>query len=196
MRCVSQPISGSRWIALDGAILSFCNILKTANLPPRVAVVTWATDIGKNTTEYSLTGQTSVGVSLDVGLTENMNSVYNVVNARSKNVMLGGTNMSSGMDAAAAVLTAANVKPYAKKVMILMTDGQWNDGRDPIAAAADAQTQNITIHCICFLQNADQTTTKQIAAMTGGKFYYASNAASLTAAFQDLAYSLPVVLTK
>jgi Ca-activated chloride channel family protein len=192
----TKPTSGSRWLALDSAIQSFCNILKNANAPPRVAVVTWGSDIGTNTTEYSLTGQTAPAVKTDLSLSTDMTAVYNAVHARSLNVMLGGTSMATGMDAASDILTASNVKPYAKKIMILMTDGQWNAGRDPLAAAADAAADGITIHCICFLQNADQTTCKSIASMTGGKFYFATDAASLNQAFQDLAYSLPIVLTK
>jgi Ca-activated chloride channel family protein len=192
----NKPTTGSRWLALDNAINSFCNILKTANAPPRVGVVTWADDIGKNTTEYQLTGQTSVGCTTDLGLTTDMSAVYNAVKAKSTKVMLGGTEMSVGMDAGKAMLTGSGVKSYAKKVMILMTDGQWNAGRDPLLAAAESKAANITIHCVCFLQNADQTTTKAIASMTGGKFYYATDAASLEAAFKDLAYTLPVVLTK
>ncbi len=192
----TKPTTGSRWLALDAASSSFCNILKTANAPPRVALVTWASDIGTNTTEYSLTGKTSVGVSTDLALTTNMDSVYTAINNRSKDVMLGGTNMSGGIDRGVQILSAANVRSYARKIMILMTDGQWNAGRDPILAANDAKAANITIHCVCFLSNADQTTSQQIAAITGGKFYYATNSATLNAAFTDLAYTLPVVLTK
>jgi len=192
----NKPTSGSRWLALDTAINSFCNILKTANAPPRVGVVTWADDVDKKSTEYSLTGQTSVGVLTDLGLSTDMSAVYNAVKAKSTKVMLGGTEMSAGMDAGRVMLTGSSVKSYAKKVMILMTDGQWNAGRDPVLAAADCKAANITVHCVCFLQKADQTTTKAIASMTGGKFYYATDAASLEAAFKDLAYTLPVVLTK
>lgn len=192
----NKPTTGSRWLALDSAINSFCTILKTANAPPRVGVVTWADDVGKNTTEYSLTGQTSVGVSTELGLSTDMTAVYNAVKAKSTKVMLGGTDMGSGMDAGITVLTGSSVKSYAKKVMILMTDGQWNAGNDPLLSATVAKNANITIHCVCFLQKADQTTTKAIASMTGGKFYYATDAASLDAAFKDLAYTLPVVLTK
>lgn len=192
----NKPAAGSRWLALDSSVNTFCNILSTANAPPRVALVTWATNIGTNTTEYSLTKQTSPAVTTDLQLTSNMSSVYNAVHNRSLNVILGGTDMSGGMDAGRAVLTGTGVRSYAKKIMILMTDGQWNAGRDPVLAANDCDAADITVHCICFLQNADQTTTQQVAAITGGKFYYASNAAALDAAFRDLAYTLPVVLTK
>lgn len=192
----SPPQPGSRWLALDGAVSSYCTILSAANAPPRVAVVTWATDIGTNTLEYTLTGQTSVGVTTDLELTTDMTAVYSVIHNRLQNVMLGGTNMSSGINQGTAILTASNVRPYAKKIMVLMTDGQWNAGTDPVAAAVTAAAQNITIHCVCFLQNADQTTCQQIASTTGGKFYYAADPIALNAAFQDLAFSLPVVLTK
>ena len=192
----TEPVARSRWESLDTAMVSFCNILSSSNYPPRVAVVTWASDIGKNTTEYQLTGQTSVGVVTDLQLSTDMNAVYSAVHTRSSKIMLGGTNMSSGIDQARGVLTGTNVKSYAKKVLILMTDGQWNAGRDPLEAAQDAKDENIIIHCICFLQNADQSTMQQIASITGGKFYFATNSDELTAAFKDLAYSLPVVLTK
>ena len=192
----NEPAPGSRWLALDDAVGSFCDILQSANAPPRVAVVTWASTIGTNTTEFQLTGQTSPAVTLDLNLTTNLDSVYNAVHNRSLNVMLGGTDMASGINSGISVLTSNNARPYAKKIMVLMTDGQWNTDDDPVNAAAVAAANNITIHCVCFLKNSDQVTTQQIAAMTGGQFYYASDSASLTAAFQKLAYSLPVVLTK
>ena len=192
----SAPAVGSRWLALDSAVNSFCQILGTAGAPAHVSVVTWGTDIGTNTEEYALTGQTAPAVTLDLDLTTNVNAVYSAVHAHSNNVMLGGTDMAGGMDQGTTVLTSSSSRPYAKKIMILMTDGQWNAGRDPIAAATDALAQNITIHCVCFLPNADQTTTQQIATMTNGQFHYASDSAGLTAAFQKLAYSLPIVLTK
>ncbi len=192
----SAPQASARWPALDTAVNSFCTILKTANAPPHVAVVTWASPIDKNTTEYSLTGQTSPGVANDLALSSDMTAVYNAVHSRTSNVMLGGTDMGSGIDAGIAVLTGAGSRSYAKKIMILMTDGQWNTGNDPTLSATTAAAAKITIHCVCFLKNADQTTTQNIASITGGKFYYASDAASLNQAFTDLAHSLPVVLTK
>lgn len=192
----TAPTAGSRWRALDTAVDSFCDILATANAPPRVAVVTWASDIGTNTTEYQLTGQTSAGVATDLALSADMTAVYNAVHGRTTKVMLGGTNMYNGIARGTQVLTGADVRTYAKKVMVLMTDGQWNQGGDPEDAAQLAADANITIHCISFLQNASQTTMQNIASMTGGKFYQATDAASLNAAFTDLAYTLPVVLTE
>ena len=46
--------------------------------------------------------------------------------------------MTAGIDAGVAVLTGTGSNALADKVMILMTDGEWNVGRDPILAAQDA----------------------------------------------------------
>ncbi len=190
----TPPQSGSRWIALQGAVQSFCSVITGANGATNVGVVTWASPITTSSPEYILTGQTSPGVSTDLNLSSNMTSVYSAVYAHSQNVMMGGTDMASGINGGTAVLTGSSSRTFANKVMILMTDGQWNVGVDPTTAAATAKASNITIHCICFLPSADQTTCQEIASSTGGKFYYATNSAALAAAFQEIAYSLPVAL--
>jgi hypothetical protein len=192
----SPPQPGCRWLALQSAVGSFCSILTNANGATRVAAVTWASPVGTNSMEYELTGQTSPGVTEDVDLTSNMNSITNAVNQYSTHVMLGATDMCSGLNEGIAVLSEPDVRPFARKIIILMTDGQWNTGNDPMTAAQTAANNGIVIHCVCFLQNADQTTCQNIAELTGGQFYFATDSASLTAAFQQLAHSLPVSLTQ
>ena len=48
---------------------------------------------------------------------------------------------------------------------------------------------------ITFLPDAASADMVQVAQMTGGKHYHANNEAELIAAFQELARTLPVVLT-
>ena len=110
------------------------------------------------------------------------------------NPLGGGTKMSSGMDRAVSVLTGPNSRALSKKIMILMTDGQWNAGRDPVAAAQDAANAGITIHAISMLTST-QTTLTQVANITGGQYYATNNATQLQQAFEDIARSLPIVLT-
>ena len=57
---------------------------------------------------------------------------------------------------------------------------QWNAG--------------ITVHCVSMLTNS-QATLQQVATIANGRYYGTSNEAQLRAAFQELAQSLPVVLT-
>ena len=120
------------------------------------------------------------------------------VAARSQGTLLGGTDMYTGIEAGINVLTGPGSRAAASKVMILMTDGDWSSptgNTNPIQAAQNALTDNITIHCICFLSSANQSTCQSIASTTGGKFYYASDSASLLAVFKQIAGTLPVALT-
>lgn len=192
----SSPRNKSRWKSLEKSVGTFTSIVSQLNTPPRVAVVTWGSEIGKNTTEYQLTGKTAKAVTVDQGLTSTFSSVDSAVTALGSKVMLGGTNMSAGIDEGTEVLSAANVRPYAERIMILMTDGQWNQGRNPLDAAADALNAGITIHTIGFLSAGQSSTLIDIAELTGGKYYAASNEDALEDAFRDLALTLPIVITK
>lgn len=177
----NPPRPGSRWAALDTAVQNFTNILSTANAPPNVAVVTWATD---NT--------------IDLSLQSSMSAAYNAVHAYTSQNFGGGTNMSGGMADGVTALTGSGARGYAKKIMILMSDGDWNDGTNPVTYANSYCVPNsIQVHTISFLASGTGATVlSNIAAATGGKAYVATDSASLTAAWQDIAYSLPVVLTK
>jgi Ca-activated chloride channel family protein len=187
--------SRSRWAALDSAVDVFLDILRSQRTQPRVGLVTWSSDIGRNTTEYLLTGKTEVAVSRDVNMTTDYNAIETAVNSRSNKVMLGGTNMSAGIDESVDILTGPTISTLANRIVVLMTDGDWNQGRDPIAAANDAAAAGIIIHTIGML-NDDQATLQRIATITGGEYIYAATDAELTAAFTKIARMLPVALTE
>jgi Mg-chelatase subunit ChlD len=109
--------------------------------------------------------------------------------------IIGGTNISAGINDGISVLTNTDtVRAHAFKVMVLMTDGQWNAGGDPITFANQAAAQGIVIHTITFSAGANQTDMQAVADATGGRFYHAPDAAALNAAFADIAYSVPVLL--
>ena len=124
----------------------------------------------------------------------NRNSVENSIATRSASAVGGGTILSAGLDQAVQVLTGTNGRSLSKKVIILLTDGEWNAGRDPVLAAQDASAAGITIHCVSMLTSTQATLT-QVASITGGQYYPTSDAAQLQQAFRDLARSLPIVLT-
>jgi Mg-chelatase subunit ChlD len=92
------------------------------------------------------------------------------------------------------VLTGANGRALSNKVIILLTDGQWNDGRNPVLAAQDAAAAGVTVHCVSMMTSTQATLT-QVASITGGQYYATQNAAQLQQAFRDLAKQLPIVLT-
>ena len=124
----------------------------------------------------------------------NRSSVESALTTLSASPVGGGTNLSAGLDRAVSVLTGANGRALSKKVIILLTDGQWNAGRDPVLAAQDAEAAGITIHCVSMLTSTQATLT-QVASLTGGQYYATNNAGQLQQAFRDLAKQLPIVLT-
>jgi Mg-chelatase subunit ChlD len=124
----------------------------------------------------------------------NRTAIENVVATRSNSAIGGGTTLSAGLDRAVSVLTGANGRALSNKVIILLTDGQWNAGRDPVLAAQDAAAAGITVHCVSMMTSTQSTLT-QVANITGGQYYATQNAAQLQQAFRDLAKQLPIVLT-
>lgn len=107
--------------------------------------------------------------------------------------MMGATNLSAGLDESVRVLTDPAIGLFSSKVVILITDGLWNEGRNPIQAAYEARDAGIVVHTITML-TAYQHDVAQVAQITGGRYFRTSNEAELVAAFQELARSLPIVL--
>ncbi len=186
--------TGSRWAALASGVEIFLDVVTTSNATQRVALVTWGSEITPSSYEGSLTGRTFPAASFDLPLAIDTAPVRAAIASRGADVMLGRTDMSAGIDAGVQVLTGADSHEYASKIMILMTDGKWNLGRNPNDAAKDAKQKGITIHTVTFLDTADQSDMQKVANTTGGNHYHASSTFELQEAFRELARGLPVVL--
>jgi hypothetical protein len=193
-----HPVN-SRWAALKRAIDVFLVEASGVNAQPRTAVVTWGTDYTMpispftfypaSATELALPGRE--GFSWD----NNAQRIRDIIQNRNDTVIMGGTNLSSGLDRAVAVLNGPGNNRFANKVVILLTDGEWNAGRDPILAAYDARAQGIVVHCISML-TSDQPTLQAVAQTCSGNYYGTRNETELRNAFVEIARSLPVVLTE
>ena len=192
--CYPPHPSLSRWAVLVESVEEFLAVSERSSPKPRVGIITWGSDIGTSTVEYLLTHLTASAVNLDSLFTTDFKSLLTALSVHSNQPMLGGTNMSAGM--LAGIDELRNGRPLTQKVMILMTDGQWNAGTDPVGVASIAKQYGIVIHTVTFLPGAEQTTMQQVATVTGGRHYHADDADQLKAAFEELARTLPVVLTK
>lgn len=196
--CSPPHPTASRWAVLCDAIDVFLYEAGQFQYPPRTSLVTWANSY---TSPYYPNNSFNP-VDTNVGLpaagsfvwSTNKAQVESALNTLSASNIGGGTNLSTGLDRAVSVLTGANGRALSNKVIILMTDGQWNAGRDPVLAAQDAANAGITVHCVSMLTSTQATLT-QVASITGGQYYATQNASQLQQAFRDLARSLPIVLT-
>lgn len=192
--CERPHSSRSRWAALFTGVNSFLDIAKSngASKQQTVGLVTWGSDI-KSSCKPSLRYPAA---RLETPLGHDYDGMVNILAGLGSKVMQGGTNMSAGLDMAIDELSGPNANPAAKKTLILFTDGQWNQGNNPASRISKARQNNITIHVITLLDNLDMAEMDNLAESTGGTHYQASTAQELLEAFQGLARSLPVVLTK
>lgn len=192
----------SRWAGLRKGVENFLATASTTLAPPRVALVTFGSDIHPgNDWGAAHLNVTEPAVRTELPFnngqpTSNYTAINSVMKNKAAKHMLGGTHLSAGIDRARSILNGNTIRPLAKRVIIVFTDGQWNHGRAPEAAAADAFAEGITIHTVTFLTTADQTTMTNVATITGGRHLHANTQAELEAAFRELALTLPVVLTE
>lgn len=195
--CSPPQTTSSRWAVMRDAVDIFLYEAGQFPYPPRTALVTWSSAM--TLPYYPRNSYTLVDTDLDLPSAANFNwslnrsAVETALATRSANAIAGGTTLSAGIDQAVQVLTGPNGRPLSNKIIILLTDGQWNAGRDPVLAAQDAATAGITIHCVSMLTSTQPALT-QVANITGGQYYPTSNQGQLQQAFRDLAKSLPIVL--
>ena len=196
--CSPPHPSGSRWAELMTAITVFMDEAGQFQYPPRTSLVTWSS--AYTLPYYPGYSYTTVDTDLtlpaqaDFSWPTNRANIESALQVRTGRPVVGGTNLSAGLDQAVAVLTGNNGRPLSSKIIILLTDGNWNAGRDPVLAAQDAATAGITVHCVSMMTGSQASLT-QVASITGGSYYATSNANELRTAFRDLARSLPIVLT-
>ena len=123
-------------------------------------------------------------------------SYYLTTNIYSDGIYNGGTNLSAGLQAAFNLFTSTSDGTPWNQVIIVFSDGQWNQGADPLTLVSQATSAGITINTIGLLSEGNNTTMQQLAAQTGGQFINVTNTAAVQAAFQKLAESIPVLLTQ
>jgi Flp pilus assembly protein TadG len=190
---------GSRWAVLTQAVDVFLEEAGNFNPPPRVGLVTWAADyqmpIAPFTQYQKSKKDKKVPKHLENHWNTNKAEIKASLTALGTVPMMGGTNLSAGLDDAVASLLDPEVGSFSSKVVILMTDGQWNDGRNPIDAAHDARDAGIVVHTVSMMTGYHPDMAA-IAEITGGKYYRTTNAQQLSDAFRELARSLPIVLVE
>lgn len=131
--------------------------------------------------------------SIDVGYTTELAKIPAAARARSPG---SGTSISAGMAAGFSIMQTGRSKLFVDRAMVVMTDGQHNEGQDPIINAAQIAADGITIHSITFGAGADKARMQQIANMGRGKYLHADNSAELKEAFKDIALALTTMITE
>jgi hypothetical protein len=185
-RTYNRPLpANSRWGTLSTAVDAFLDEVATHTFPPRTSVVTWSSNV-----------TTNVALPSDVGYswTTNRTNVENAVDGITRSGCSGTTWLASGLDRAVSVLTGTNSKPLSSKIVVLLTDGEWNGGRNPALAATDAANARVVVYTVS-MATTSQSILQTIATTTKGQYFATFTSEQLQAAFRQIAQNLPIVLT-
>ena len=164
----------SRNQALINAVNDFITEVESSSPNSAISLVTYST-----------------AASTDLNLTTNLNTVRNRVNSLGAN---GFTNLRAGLQLGSNSLEGPNARPFAKRTIVVMTDGNFNVGGTPVPSANVAAGRGHTIHTVTFSSNADQDIMRQVANIGDGLHFHADDADDLSEAFREIARTLAVVL--
>jgi len=131
---------------------------------------------------------------VDARLDQNLTFDQSATNSSIDSLSAGAftfTNIGEGIyEANAELIDNGRDRPPTIYAEVLLSDGVWNRGRDPVGAAQEAANNTIIIYTIGLGTDVDQTMMQSIANITGGKYYYAANSTDLEAIYQDIAGEL------
>lgn len=133
----------------------------------------------------------------DVSLTSSYGSLINAMNVHSQFFWGGPTNIGDGIMHGSATLADKNTaRPWASRVMIVLTDGLCTLGVDPVEAAKRAAANQVTVYTVTFSAEADLALMQRVAEAGNGKHYHARSRTELITAFKDIATRLPTLITE
>jgi len=155
--CRVQPV-----YAVKQAIEELCNYLTAVDSSDQLGLVS-----------YDETARVNQELTFD----------YSLVVQEAYNRQAGGegsaTNIANGIQRARQELTSSNARAYAKKVMIVMTDGKANRPGNPQEAkttsinnAVSAANAGIQINTISIGSDADQELMAELAEIGKGSHYH------------------------
>lgn len=176
-----QPVPpNARWLDLVASIQVFSNHLNDSPQREQLSLSTYA-------------GTTST----DTRLTYDFNAVVAALNGHSAAFQGGNTAIGLGIREGLGALTDPTLsRDFAVRVMILMTDGIHNQNVNPENVMSELKSAGVTLFTVTFSDSADKTRMAKLAASGGGAHFHAANAAQLIVAFEEIAKSLPSLMTK
>ena len=176
-----QSYYSSRWRELTSAVAVFNSFLSLTPQNENIPLAKFSKTSGQ-----------------DVALTYNTAQLQTTLDDITNNFAGGATAIGDGIAADASQLTnSTRTRTFAKKTMIVMTDGIQNTGSDPVSQATIAsQNYGIVVHVITFSNDADQIEGAAIAAAGGGAHCYAASGTARIDVFEELARTLSKMQTR
>ncbi len=113
-------------------------------------------------------------------------------------VYLGGlSDLSGGLNKALDHHSdKLQARPWASRVILLISDGKGNLGTNPFNVAKAAAASNVMLYTISIAEEANQTSLEQLAASANGKHFHAKTADDFRTIAQSITRRLPILITK
>lgn len=169
----------SRWGDAVGAVNVFLQELTNSPTSEQVSLVTYNHVAGT-----------------DIPLTSNYSAVAASLNYYTLNFGAGATNIAGGINEGVNSLASTNSRPWASKVIVILTDGIQTVPGDIDGAAWNAANQGVMVFTVTFSNEANQWVMQNVASIGMGRHYHATTGSDLATVFHDIAKSLPTILTK
>jgi len=163
--------------ALKSAVAGFLAEIESSSPNSNISLTTYSTD---STRDFPLT-----------------NDYSEIQQAAADLPAEGWTNIFKALRQGSDSLVEDSLtRPHASKVIILMTDGNFNVGGTPIPSANVAAGRGHTIHTITFSSGANQAIMAQVADIGSGRHLHADDAGDLSEAFREIARTLAITLVE
>lgn len=167
----------SRWLDLVAASDGFLSYLEQSFVDENVALATYGTT-----------------ATMDRGMSKNYLTIREGINVYTQKFPTGSTNIGDGITKGGTLL--ASGRSFASKVMVVMTDGIWNEGPDPVSIATKLGKQGVIIYSVTFSNEADKTLMAKVATAGSGKHFHATTGSNLQTVFENIARSIPTIITQ
>lgn len=167
----------SRWLDLVTASNSFLSYLEESFVDENVALATYGTT-----------------ATTDRAMSKNYQSIRQGIDVYTKSFPSGSTNIGDGISRGGTLLSSG--RSFASKVIVVMTDGKRTAGPDPVPIATSLGKQGVIIFTVTFSNEADKTLMANVAAAGNGKHFHAATGSNLQTVFEDIARSIPTIITQ
>lgn len=113
-------------------------------------------------------------------------------------VYLGGmSDLSGGLNKALDHhADELHARPWASRVILLISDGKGNLGPNPLSVAQAVAADNIMLYTVTISNEANKTGMKQLAAIGNGKHFHAETADDFRMIAKSITRRLPILITK
>ncbi|MCA9265156.1 MAG: VWA domain-containing protein [Planctomycetales bacterium] len=133
----------------------------------------------------------------DHDLDEDYTEIRDAVDDITQNFCGGSTGIGRGMIEGLDIVLDDNFnRPFASKVLVVLTDGNHNTGVIPETIARQAADQDVIVFTVTFSNQADQARMQRTADIGGGKHFHAPTGDDLVDVFREIAKTAANLITE